>query len=444
MNVKQWTKCRICQSSPLETVLRLGDQAIVEFAEQVGDWKRAPLNLMSCFNCGLVQLEHSVEDDVLFRHFWYRSGINEQMKAALKEITEKAVQIARPMTGDSVLDIGSNDGTLLSCYPTALFKVGVEPARNIAQVEGGPHVLVDDYFDDVTVHQLLQSPQTREFKIVTAVAMFYDLDNPADLLFNVRDVLHQHGVLIIQMNYLPTMLKNLAFDNISHEHRCYYSLATFQKLAEGCGFDVVDCVENDVNGGSIRLYLAHTGSRPAGMSFAEHNAGFRRVEAQLEAEKSLIAPAAFMNFVMGIDRMCKEVNRFVADLVTKKGQRVCLYGASTRGTVTMQVLDITKYVIAAAERDPKKYGLTMAGTGIRIFSEEMCRSFADYFVVLPWHFLPSILEREKDWGLKGGRFIVPLPEPKVYSVYDQAAAGSTVETPLQWWTANALYPKVQV
>jgi SAM-dependent methyltransferase len=411
MLVKHWTHCRVCQSSPLASVIKFGSQHIVGFPEHVALGESAPLDLVLCTKCGLLQLEDSVDASFLFRHFWYQSGINEQMKAALSEVVNKAVQIAAPVQGDAVLDIGSNDGTLLSFYPAGvLHRVGVEPAENIEQIDKSSDVLVHEFFSKAV--GVLSNCQ---FKIITAIAMFYDLDDPAEFLQGVRQVLAPNGVLIIQMNALSVMLKNLAFDNISHEHVCYYSLTTLKFLAEICGFDVIDVSENSVNGGSLRVYLMQRGAMPDGITDVEFMQGRARVHLMLkeEATAELLSPVTYKRFQSKITAIQTEVNRFVHTVVAKD-KKVCLYGASTRGTMLMQTLNIANYVLGAAERDAKKYYRTMAGTAVRIFPEALLRTVADYFVVLPWHFLPSILEREKEWGKRGGRFVVPLPEPRMY------------------------------
>jgi NDP-4-keto-2,6-dideoxyhexose 3-C-methyltransferase len=407
VKITEKTECRVCGLElPNKTLLSLGTQNIVDFVkkDELGRGQ-APLDLVQCINCDLLQLRHTVDADTLFKKFWYRSGINEQMKAALKDVVFKATSYTSLRKGDVVCDIGSNDGTLLSLYDDSLIKVGFEPAKELAMeaAEKTKCTIVNGYFDSGWNFD-------KPFKIITAIAMFYDLDEPGKFLDDVVRQLHDDGVFIVQMNYLPTMMRNLAFDNIGHEHLCYYSLATLSRLFALHKLIIVDAELNGVNGGSIRVY-------------AKKHFGFRTTSAAvddiLRAEGSILTEEHYKIFAERVNDICEELKEFLGEL-KKRGKKVYAYGASTRGSTLLQTVFKgefgSKYLEGVAERDPNKFGLYMVGLDLQIVDESEARSKADYFLLLPYHFWESISQREQEWMSAGGKFILPVPYLKVVAL----------------------------
>lgn len=417
--VTEKQECRGCEE-PFsgEILLNFGEQTIVDFLSD-GELGRgsAPLQLVRCKKCGLVQLKHTVDPDVLYKKFWYRSSVNEQMRMALYDVVTSAQKKVKLKPGDWVLDIGSNDGELLLNYPADVFKVGFEPAEELAsesehrflQRKDQHFSVSKNYFE---ANESLFMSAARPYKIITAIAMFYDLDNPSRFLLDVRGALAHDGVFVVQMNYLGLMVRNMAFDNIGHEHLCYYSLTVLRKLFDEVGLDIFDMRLNNVNGGSIRIYAGHK------------EAGWYResvIDGALITESKELSEYAILNFAERVQGWRTTLLAFLKEL-KRSGKKVYAYGASTRGMTLLQTLFVgeraTDYIIAAAERDEKKYGKRMAGLDIPICTEELARYEADFMLVLPYHFWESIQEREKDWMKKGGKFILPLPYPKVVQLED--------------------------
>jgi NDP-4-keto-2,6-dideoxyhexose 3-C-methyltransferase len=407
--------CRACHRDlPKNNILDLGTQAIVDFVANGQDSRgSAPLQLAQCDNedCGLLQLRHTVDSDTLYRKFWYRSGINEQMKTALSDVVRDSKRYVSLRTNDIICDIGSNDGTMLGFYPPEIRKVGFEPAEELAEESMRKKIrnlhMVDDYF---TGAKALSVSQGKKYKIVTAIAMFYDLDNPLQFLKDVASTLHDDGIFVVQMNYLGLMIRNLTFDNISHEHLCYYSLTSLAPLFTEAGLKIVDVELNDVNGGSFRVY-----ARKNEKTLVTEDV----VSMMLNEEAETLSPRAIAAFGERVSMIATQLREFIIRL-HEAGKQVYAYGASTRGSTLLQTLfqpatDASKYIAGAAERDEHKIGKVTAGTELFIVSEETARILADFFLVLPYHFLDSILQREKRWMLKGGKLIVPLPHPRVYS-----------------------------
>jgi NDP-4-keto-2,6-dideoxyhexose 3-C-methyltransferase len=426
MNLTERTICRSCTTPlPKENVLDLGKQTIVDFL-MPGEKGRgsAPLQLVACPHCTLLQLRHTVDPDTLYREFWYRSGVNEQMREALQDIVDSAMAGIKLQDGDFVGDIGSNDGTLLSFYDNSrvwVKRVGFEPALALAKeswekLDDG--VVLSDYFSAAAA---LGASGGHKYKILTAIAMFYDLDNPVEFLHDVYKSLADDGVFIVQMNYLKMMLGNLAFDNIGHEHLCYYSLTSLNTLFNKCGLTIVDLELNGVNGGSIRVYAKKVTDKPQKMH--------PRVLDLLDEEKLSITPEVYRKFGQRVEETAKELKDFLTRL-KKAGKNVYAYGASTRGSTLLQTVLRTpaskKLLHGVAERDPNKYGRSMAGLGLKILPEAEVRDFADMMLVLPYHFWPSISLRERPWMMGGGKFILPIPYVKVVSWQETGLVSTSV------------------
>src|SRR5205823_8345538 len=253
--------CRLCHSRNLVRILSLGNQHVSDFVTAQGDTPRSPLELVRCTSCNLVQLKHTFPRDSLYRHYWYRSGISSTMRKALEDIVLESCEIARPKSGDIVVDIGCNDGTLLRSYKIpGLRLVGFEPAKNLVEeARKGTEFVFNDFFG--------YEPFRRKFldskaKLITSIAMFYDLDDPDTFVADIVKCLDPQGVWVIQQNYLCSMLEQNGFDNVGHEHLTYYCLATMNRLLNGHGLEIFDVEKNDVNGGSFRTYIARKGQFP--------------------------------------------------------------------------------------------------------------------------------------------------------------------------------------
>lgn len=403
------TTCRVCGAADLRPILSLGNQYIINFPE--GDASeaglRAPLDMVLCgrAECSLVQLRHTVDPDLLYRQFWYKSGINQTMRDALADVTRSAEERVDLTNGDVVVDIGANDGTLLRTYNVGgLFTVGFEPATNLVEeASERTAVIVNDYFNRESFEQNLPG---RKAKVVTSIAMFYDLEEPNRFVEDVRNVLAPEGIWINQMNYLGTMLERNAFDNISHEHLEYYSLSSLKHLLSRHRMEVFDVALNELNGGSIRAYIAHSGRFPV----RECVGKLRDSEVELRTFKP------YRQFVERLEDIRKRISTFIEG-EHKAGKKIYVYGASTRGNTLLQYFGLDNRVIgAAADRNPMKWGKKMVGTNVPIVSEdEARRAKPDYFLVLPWAFIKEFAARETEFLERGGRFIVPLSEFRILS-----------------------------
>lgn len=404
--------CRVC-GSPLKDIIDLGTQYVVDFIPKVVDGLlRVPLKLARCSGCSLVQLRHTVNQNRLYKKFWYKSSTNEQMLASLKEIVDRARAVTFLKRGDTVLDIGCNDGGMLDFYPASIKTVGCDPCDEL--VEAGLNarrmsVGIKSFFSKQAVEKF------GPYKVITAIAMFYDVSDPIQFLKDCKDVLRDDGVIIIQMNYLPAMLEQLAVDNICHEHQTYFSVSTMKVASDKAGLEIVGAETNNVNGGSVRLYLTHKDSGLYGVSGKAQVDLFMNAMNLIHREQkaNLDTDAPYEEFGSKVVVVCKALQEYLTD-ESEKGAKIYAYGASTRGTVLLQLLNLSDGVLlGAAERDTSKFGLYMVGSDLEIFPEAMVRDKATHLLVLPWHLLESIEKREQDWLRRGGKFIVPLPDPRI-------------------------------
>ncbi len=421
MQSKRITSCRICGGGKLDVLRDLGLHALSgRFpGPDEEDAPQAPMCVVMCAGCGLVQLAHNYPHDELYCHaYGYRSGINQTMSRHLASISQDVSRRANLQAGDLVLDIGSNDGTLLSSYPVrGLKRLGMDPT--IAQYKSfyPPDIIaIPSYFEQGAFKAASGGGKA---KVITSIAMFYDLEDPNTFVADIAECLDSSGIWTFEQSHLGLMLERNAFDTICHEHLEYYSLRQIEGLLASHGLRVCDVELNDVNGGSFRLYACHKDAAcPTAPAVPELRA--------TELESGLDQAATYRDFFARMDRITSELAAFLRQ-EKAKGRSIYVYGASTKGNTLLQLAGIDSSVItAAADRNPSKWGRRTPATGIPIISEEQARQQRpDYFLVLPWHFKSEFLARESEYLKEGGKLIFPLPEFAVYSAKDIPSMDAT-------------------
>lgn len=419
MNVKVRQTCRLCGSKSLTPILDLGLQMLASaFASKDNEdrlpTRKVPLELVRCNPeldenaCGLVQLKHTFPSDIMYTDYWYASGVNQTMRDALADITSKAVQYVDIVKGDIAVDIGCNDGTLLKSYKNpALELVGFDPAKNFVGVVGERFTRINDYFNK---QSYTAAKGKKKAKIVTSIAMFYDLEDPVSFSKDIFDILADDGIWVLQMADLPNMLVHNMFDNICHEHTTYYSLSPMEYIFKRCGMKLVDVEMNNVNGSSYRFYIRKSSGPDATVDAVKRIAKVRFDEFNM----ALDTDEPYKKFKKNIERNKNDLLFFI-NQERAKGKKIFVYGASTKGNVLLQYCGLNEEIIPyAAERNPRKWGTRTLASNIPIISEEDARAMKpDYFLVLPYHFLDEMIVREKEFIDRGGKFIVPVPSVKL-------------------------------
>src|SRR4030095_6662073 len=380
------SRCRLCDSLSLYPIISLDNLALAGVfpKSRLENVTKAPLELINCVRCGLVQLAHSVNPSLNYgQDYGYRSSLNASMVKHLHNLAEHSKSRVQWRPRDIVLDIGSNDATLLKQFP-GWQRIGFDPS--------GHH---RDY-ENIEFHQDFFSKKAfgnRKAKIITSIAMFYDLEKPAEFVQQVKESLTDDGIWIFEQSYLPSMLRNTSYDTICHEHLEYYSLGPISLMIAAAGMKILDVEFNDVNGGSICITAAKT------------NEAWRndKVDAIVKAEREFLMEATFVEFAIRV----KQHRQRLRDTLSNPKMKVFGYGASTKGNVMPQYCGIGPETLPyIAEVNPDKFGCFTPGTKIPIISEVDARKKnPDAYLVLPWHFRESIVKREKSADL-----IFPLPK----------------------------------
>ena len=369
--------------------------------------KKGPLDLVLCYECGLLQLRHTFSNDYLYTHYWYRSGTSPTMVKELSSIALSAEKLVELNDDDVVVDTGSNDGTLLKQYgKKSLIRIGFEPSNLWKLGINSNTVIINDFFSKEAFAK--KFPE-KKAKVITSIAMFYDLDDPNAFTQDIKDILDPEGLWIVQMNHLGLMVKNLGYDNICHEHVEYYSLCTMQYLLSKHNLEVFNVELNNVNGGSFRLYIKHLSDRKKHVN----TSAIQRIM-RMEKELGLSQAETFLKF----DAMIKEHKHTLTNLISsiiKNGEKIFVYGASTRGLVILEYCGIDHHLIDyATDKNSDKWGKYLSGTGIRIISLDDYRKLKpDYLLVLPYQYTYEIAYQERTFLVNGGKLIVPLPVPLI-------------------------------
>jgi hypothetical protein len=406
----------------MKELFSLGDIYVSDFIKggESPRGEKVDLKMMLEESTGAVRLEKSAPLDSMYGKYWYRSGINQTMTKELSSIVQNILDLFKLNENDLWVDIACNDGTLLSYVPTNLVRIGIDPVDDSFKKESEKHadLIIQDYF----TYECFSKSRfgDSKAKVVTSIAMFYDLENPDVFIEDVNKILDDDGLWVLQLSYTPLMIKQMAFDNICHEHIYYYSLFNMKNLLESKGFRIVDCQLNDINGGSFRIYVMKDSGDIAKFSTQPNRDVCEfRVNSILEYEKklNLDSTETWVKFYNDINDLKERTVSFIKG-EREKGKVIWGYGASTKGNTLLQYFGLDHTLIdGIAERSIYKWGLKTVGTGIPIYSEDyMRKSKPDYLLVLPWHFINEFKERESEFLKRGGKFIVPCPKFEIIGI----------------------------
>ena len=408
MKISRIKKCRFCKSKELEKVINLGPQFLqgyfqnnkIKKTNQIFQ-KKFLTELVRCNPekdknaCGLLQMSTSVPTKILYEKYFYRSGINSTMVNHLNQIANDINKIYKKKKKIKILDIGCNDGTLLKFFSNKFDKYGIDPSDSFPKLGIKNINYIKDFFPS---SKLKKVTKNKKFDIITSIAMFYDLENPASFVENIYENLDKDGIFIFEVSYMPEMLKLNSFDTICHEHLEYYSLSVIQKIFSYNDMKIAKVEFNKSNGGSIRCFAVKKENNKFG---TKKDLNLIKKMLKKESSQGLKTKRPYLNFKKKI--------------LKKEGKTIHIYGASTKGNTILQYCKINNKLIKyAADRNPEKFGLKTLGSNITIISEEDSRRIKpDYYLALPWHFQKEFIKRERLFLKNGGKFIFPLPQVRI-------------------------------
>lgn len=411
------TACRSCGRPDIIDCVRFEPQYLSTTFVQSNEGHpladaKVPITLVLCENCHILQIKESVDRDSLYDDYSYRISANPTKTSVLKELVTDVTGRMELNRGDIVLDIGANDGTLLSYYPDNLRRIGVEAAENISW--GHLHrsiAIINGTFSAANVRPVLGETQCN---IITTVATLSGVNDIHDFAQNVKTLLAKDGVWCIQVNYLPQVLDTLAFHEICHEHLYYFTLMTLNSVLEDSGLSIFDVSQNKASGGSIRVFATHSEQSP------EKTEAFHSLW-EAEAAQGLDAPKTYDAFYKRLLKLKTKIKSFIRQ-EHEAAYTIAGLGASSKANVMLQFFDIDKHVLPyISERDPDKVSMRTLGTDIELVSEKRARQLKpDVMMALPWHLKSELVRREKRYLENGGRLLFPMPYPHIVTKHGES------------------------
>lgn len=409
-------KCRVCGNTELVPCIDIGEQYLSSVFPENLDYRanavKYPLDLVMCVkkadgtSCGLVQLGHRLDLTSMYDAYPYTSSTNSSMAKILQDVAESGRALGNLGPEDVILDIGGNDGTLLSFFTKDPYTlVSIDPAQNVKSLLHPSRVSeVHDFFSE----KAFTSVSAKKAKLIFSIAMFYHLDDPMKLAREVAACLDDEGAWIIQMAYLPAMIRTNMYDNIVHEHAGYYAAQHMKWLMEQIGLEVFDVMENDVYGGSFRIFVKKQGNT----RFAPTERYQKILEKELT--EGLFDPATYQAFMHRVEKTKEDLCALLKK-IKEEGKTVWIYGASTKGNTILQYCGLgNAEIAAAADSNPFKVGKYIIGADILIKDEAAMRAAKpDYLLALPYSFVDGFIKREAELVAAGTKFIVPLPDVKI-------------------------------
>jgi hypothetical protein len=399
--------CRGCGGSNVELFLDLGEQPhcnrLIPPERAAEREPHYPLRVGFCHDCTLVQIDHTIPKETMFSDYPYVSGTTRTLVAHFAESAARLVGTYGLGPADLVVDIGSNDGSWLKQYqPFGIRVLGVEAAENVARlaVDAGVPTF-NRFFNEATAQQILARHGAA--RLVTAAGVFFHLEELHSVVLGADRLIGDEGVLVVQAIYLGGMIENMAFDQIYHEHLCYYTLRSLENLLRRHGLEILDVRLLPIHGGSIEVHAARSGRRPVQPGVAAFRAR-EDVQGLGEIATYRIFAERVWDLKAGLLALLDEWR--------EAGRSVWAYGAPAKGATLLNSFDIGPDLVQrAVEKNPMKVGFAMPGSRLPIVGEGDERP--DGYLVLAWNFLDEFLEKEREYLAAGGAFIVPVPKLRV-------------------------------
>lgn len=415
-NFIQRTTCRFCESKNLVKVLDFGDVPLAggflkesEFAHE----KFYPLELNFCKDCFLLQVSNVVPGEVLFKnYFYFSSAINTLVSHLADFARETNDRFLKNRTNPSVFEIGCNDGVMLKPFAKlGVRAVGIDPATNVVNsIDSKEITVINDFFSEPVAEKLYRTQG--QFDAITSSYSFAHIDDMISVIKGVKILLKDDGVFVFEVYYLGTLIEEMQYDMIYHEHMSYYSLMALDNFLKRYGMEIFDTTFTPgVRSGAVRFYARNIGKRSEAISESVHR--MRSDEMRLGYSKD----QTFVNYAKKVLGTRTELLKVLDDF-KKQGKKIIGYGASGRGTTIMNFCGIDgRYLDYVVDDAPAKHGFYTPGTHVAIKPWDATKegSFPEYSLLFAWSFIQEVKKRRSDYLEQGGKFIVPLPEVSVVS-----------------------------
>lgn len=403
--------CRGCGEGGLHRFLQLGPQPLAnaflrdpaEFATE----QFFPLDVYFCERCALVQLLDVIDAEVLFRHYVYVSGTSTTIAAHNEDYAGVVVERFGLGSQDLVIEVASNDGSLLSRFAArGVGVLGIEPARNIAALARASGIDTIEEFFSLASARTLRS-ERGPARAVIGNNVLAHVDDTIGFLAGMRELLAPGGAAIFEVPYLAELVDKVEYDTIYHEHLCYFSMTALLHLTERAGLRVQHVQRVPVHGGSLRVFaqrdddVADHDPQAVSMAHAETRVGLDRLD-------------TFRKLAADVKRTREALRRLLARL-RAEGARVAAYGAPAKGNTLLNYCGITTEDLSfTVDRNPLKVGCYTPGTHIPVLPvEALLERMPDYVLILAWNFAAEVMEQQREYAERGGRFIIPIPTPRI-------------------------------
>jgi len=405
------TTCRACESARLLPFLCLGTMplanAFIRHKSEFDNEPSYPLDVYFCQDCTLVQLLDVINPEVLFREYLYITGTSSTMATHNTDYARTVVDLLQLRKSDLVLEVASNDGSLLSCFRShGVRTLGVEPASNISELSRAKGIETVNEFFNLDTASYLRS-KYGPARAVIGNNVLAHIDHPLGFLQSCRQMVNDDSMVIIEVPYLRDFIDRVEFDTIYHEHLCYFSLMALVRLFESAGLSVIRVDPISVHGGSLRIYATPV------EHCATHTPDIMKMIDD-ERAASLHEPDRYMQFACAVEK-CRDKLRTLLNDLTHREMSLAAYGAPAKGNTLLNYCDIgTNIIPYTVDKNPIKVGLYTPGTHLPVLDiSTLLTRQPDYTLLLAWNFADEILSQQHTYRDRGGHFIIPIPEPRI-------------------------------